>query len=229
LLEVPTRTVIQVLQDAARRYGDAAALHQPSESGYLTLSWKQYLQAVTEIAAGLRVLGIAKGDVVALNSETRLEFYLADIGIMANGSIAAALYPSYPAKDLLRNIEMSGASAAFVETPKMLAAIRSASVRHWILLTGTAEGALTLEELRAQGRAALAGDPQMAARMTAGVAPADPAILYLRRHGRPQNGAGHAPSPRFQPGHGARRAADRSPRFHRGVSPLGPHCAAGGD
>jgi len=176
---VPTRTVIQVLQDAARRYGDAAALHQPSESGYLTLSWKQYLQAVTEIAAGLRVLGIAKGDVVALNSETRLEFYLADIGIMANGSIAAALYPSYPAKDLLRNIEMSGASAAFVETPKMLAAIRSASVRHWILLTGTAEGALTLEELRAQGRAALAGDPQMAARMTAGVAPADPAILYL--------------------------------------------------
>ena len=179
MLEVPTRTVIQVLQDAARLYGDAAALHQPAGSGYLTLSWNQYLQAVNEIAAGLRSLGIAKGDVVALNSETRLEFYLADIGTMANGSIAAALYPSYPPKDLLRNIEGCGACALFVEDPKMLAALRGAPVRHWILLTGKAEGALTLEELRAKGRDALANDPPMAARMNAELAPADPAILYL--------------------------------------------------
>jgi len=167
------------LQDAARLYGDAAALHQPAGSGYLTLSWNQYLQAVNEVAAGLRSLGIAKGEVVALNSETRLEFYLADIGTMANGSIAAALYPSYPPKDLLHNIEMSGACAVFVENPKMLAALRGASVRHWFLLTGTAEGALTLEELRARGRQALANDPQMAGRMNAELAPADPAILYL--------------------------------------------------
>ena len=55
-----------------------------------------------EIAAGLRSLGIVKGDIVALNSETRLEFYLSDLGIMANGSIAAAMYPSYPPKDLIR-------------------------------------------------------------------------------------------------------------------------------
>jgi len=96
LLEVSTRTVLQVLQDAARVHGDAAALHQPAGDGYLTLSWKQYLRAVVEIAAGLRSLGIGKGEVVVLNSETRLEFYLADIGTMANGSIAAALYPSYP-------------------------------------------------------------------------------------------------------------------------------------
>jgi len=176
---VSTRTVIQVLEDAARLYGDAPALRQPAEGGYLTLSWNQYLEAVNEIAAGLRSLGIAKGEVVALNSETRLEFYLADLGIMANGSIAAALYPSYPAKDLLRNIETSGACALFLEDPKMLAALRDAPVRHRILLTGTAEGALTLDELRAQGRAALAHDPQMAARMSAERHPADPAILYL--------------------------------------------------
>jgi long-chain acyl-CoA synthetase len=91
---VPTRTILQVLADAARVHGEAAALRQPAGDGYRTLSWREYLQAVTEIAAGLRSLGIAKGDVVALNSETRLEFYLADLGIMANGSIAAALYLS---------------------------------------------------------------------------------------------------------------------------------------
>jgi len=176
---VSTRNVVQVLQDAARKYGDAAALHQPAGDSYLTLSWKQYLCAVMEIAAGLRSLGIAKGDVVALNSETRLEFYLADIGTMANGSIAAALYPSYPPKDLLRNIEQSGAVAIFIEDPKMLAALRGAPVRHWFLLTGSAEGALTLDELRAQGRQALAADAQLETRMNTELSPADPAILYL--------------------------------------------------
>jgi long-chain acyl-CoA synthetase len=179
LLEVPARSVIHLLQNAARLHGDAAALHQPSGRGYRTLSWNHYLQAVNEIAAGLRSLGVNKGEVVALNSETRLEFYLADLGAMANGSIAAALYPSYPAKDLLHNLEAGGACAVFLEEPKMLAALREAKVRHWILLTGTAEGAITLDELRAKGRAALAGDPQLAARIEEGPAPDDPAILYL--------------------------------------------------
>ena len=103
------RTVYQVLEETARTYGDAPALRQPSGNGYLTYSWKEYRQAVEEIAAGLRTLGIGKGDIVALNSETRLEFYLADLGIMANGSIAAALYPSYPAPDLVRTLAASGA------------------------------------------------------------------------------------------------------------------------
>jgi len=168
-----------VLQDAARVHGDAAALRQPAGDGYFTLSWKQYLTAVTEIAAGLRSLGIVKGDVVALNSETRLEFYLADLGTMANGSIAAALYPSYPPKDLLHHIEQSGAGAMFVEHPDMLAALRSAPVRYWFLLTGTAEGALTLDQLRARGREAMAADPQLESRLNAELAPSDPAILYL--------------------------------------------------
>ena len=174
-----TRTLLQVLYDAARVHGDGPALRQPAGDAYLTLSWNQYLQAVNEIAAGLRSLGIGKGDVVALNSETRLEFYLADLGVMANGSVAAALYPSYPTPDLLRNLENSGACAVFVENPKMLASLRAARVRHWFLLTGQSEGAWTLEKLREEGRRALAADVQLAARMAAELLPADPAVLYL--------------------------------------------------
>ena len=176
------RTVFQVLEEAALLYGDAPALHQPdpqSKSGYLTYSWKQYRQAVEEIAAGLRALGIGKGDVVALNSETRLEFYIADLGIMANGSIAAALYPSYPPKDLVRTLAMAGARAVFVEDPKTLETLRDAPIRHWILLTGRAPGAITLEALREHGRAEVARDPQLPARLRAQVQPSDTAILYL--------------------------------------------------
>ena len=60
---------------------------------------------------------------MALDSETRLEFYLADLGILAAGGIAAALYPNYPPKDLVRTIRTCGAKALFVEDPKTLEAL----------------------------------------------------------------------------------------------------------
>ena len=176
------RTVYQVLQETARAYGDAPALHQPDPKlpgGYLTLSWNQYQRAAEEIAAGLRSLGIGQGDIVALNSETRLQFYLADLGIMANGSIAAAMYPSYPPADLVRTLISINAKAVFVEDEKTLRALGGAPARHWILLTGEAAGAITLEALRAAGRETLAREPELLERLRAEVQPSDYAILYL--------------------------------------------------
>ncbi|MEO8593258.1 MAG: long-chain fatty acid--CoA ligase [Candidatus Solibacter sp.] len=178
--EVTPRTLYQVLEESARVHGDAVALRQPRPDGtYREVSWNQYRQTAEEVAAGLRTLGIGKGDVVALNSETRMEFYLADLGIVTNGSVAAAMYPSYPAQDLVRTIEMSGARAVFVEDPKTLKPLRAAPVRHWILLTGEAEGALTLEGLCRAGREALAADKELLGRIRSGVSPEDTAILYL--------------------------------------------------
>jgi long-chain acyl-CoA synthetase len=178
-----SRTVFRLLEETAERYGDAPALHQPySEDGqrkFRTLSWNQYRAAALEIACGLRALGIGKGDIVALNSETRLEFYLADLGVMAAGAVAAAMYPSYPAKDQVRTIRNCDAKAVFVETPKQLPALAEAGVAHWILLTGEAPGAVTLDELRASGRRAIAADPELPARLAAEVQAADPAVLYL--------------------------------------------------
>jgi long-chain acyl-CoA synthetase len=180
--EVNARTLYQVLEETTATHGAAPALRQPIGSGkkaYLTYTWNEYKQAADEISAGLHAIGIAKGDVVALDSETRLEFYLADLGILANGSIAAALYPSYPAKDLIRTIESVSARAVFVEDPKTFETLRAAAVGHWILLTGEADGALSLAGLRELGRQAIAADPQLLAAMRARVTPADPAILYL--------------------------------------------------
>ena len=179
---VTARTLYEVLEETARRYGTAPALRQPvghGKEGYLTYSWNEYKQAAEEIAAGLHALGIAKGDVVALDSETRLEFYLADLGILANGSIAAALYPSYPPKDLIRTIESVQARAVFVEDAKTFATLRTSAVSHWILLTGETEGALTLAALRELGRKAIADNPELLTALRAQVTPADPAILYL--------------------------------------------------
>ena len=180
-----SRTIYSVLEEAARKHGDLAALHQPLGNGkYQTHSWIEYKQAVQEIACGLRYLGIGKGDIVALQSETRAEFYLADLGIMAAGSIAAALYTSYPLPNQVANLRASDAKAVFVEDPKSLQALietagqPSLPVR-WILLTGEAKDALTLEQLRREGRRALAKDPHAFQKIQAEVRTDDLAILYL--------------------------------------------------
>jgi len=176
-----SRTLYQVLQESAARFGDAPALRQPKPGGddYVTCSWVEYQRIAEEIAAGLRTLGVGKGDIVALSSETRMEFYLADMGILVNGSVAAAMYPSYPPGELTRTLEAAGAKAAFVEDPGMLEALRRAPVRHWILLSGWAEGVPTLEDLREWGREALARDPDLRRRLRTETQPSDPAVLYL--------------------------------------------------
>ncbi len=175
------RTLYRVLEETAHTHGDAPALRQPipGKDEYITYSWNQYQRAAEEIAAGLRALGIVRGDIVALNSETRLEFYLADLGILTNGSIAAAMYPSYPPPDLIRTLETARARAAFVEDPATLKALGAAPVEHWILLTGHAEGALTLDALRQMGREAILNQPGLLAGILAEVQPSDVAILYL--------------------------------------------------
>jgi long-chain acyl-CoA synthetase len=174
-----------VLEEAARTLGDALALHQPAGQGkYQSYSWVDYRVAAEEIACGLRRLGIGKGDVVALHAETRAEFYLADLGILANGSIAAALYTTYPLPEQIGNLRACDAKAVFVEDVKSMQALIAAAGEpglpvRWILLTGEAEGVLTLAQLRAEGRLALAEDPQAFEKINAQVVAEDPAILYL--------------------------------------------------
>src|SRR3984885_1938130 len=164
-------TIPELLRAAAAQYGAKLALRQPSGKEVQTWTWSQYLAAAGEIAGGLRALGLGHGDHVALCSETRAEFYLADQGVLMNGSVAAALYPSYPPEELKRTIENADAKALFVEDAKMFGKLKDAPVNHFILLTGEAEGALSLAALRNMGRDS--GVPACE------VSPADNAILYL--------------------------------------------------
>ena len=160
-------TIPEVLRATAKRYPDKLALRQPGKEGVRTWTWSQYLETAEQIAAGLRALGVGKGDHVAICSETRAEFYLVDLGILTNGSVAAALYPSYPAVELLKTIRLAEAKALFVEDPQMLATLREAPVEHFILMTGEAEGAVSLASLCSHGR------------YVADVQPCDNGILYL--------------------------------------------------
>jgi len=181
------RTVYTVLDEAAAKFGGAPALHQPYSSAgktrYRAYSWVDYRDAAREIACGLRRLGAVRGDIVALDSQTRAEFYLADIGIMAAGCVSAALYTSLPSVDLVQTLKSCDAKVVFAEDPKTMAALCDAGAGalplQWVLLSGGDEDAITLDQLRALGRDALQADPDYFHRISSEVTDADPAILYL--------------------------------------------------
>ena len=179
LQECPTAPCTKSSRKPPASTATLPALRQPGGAGTLTYSWNQYKQAADEIAAGLRALGIGKGDVVALNSETRLEFYLADLGIITNGSIAAAMYPSYPPADLVKTLAASQARARFRggSRRRSVAARRSRRPLDPADRRGRRR-ALARRAAPARPRRDRAR-PAAAARLRSEVQPSDPAILYL--------------------------------------------------
>jgi long-chain acyl-CoA synthetase len=155
-----------VLEATAARFPNAAALQQPLGGGkYRAWTYAQYRDQVREIAVGLREMGVGLGEMVGLASETRAEFYLADLGVMSAGAVAAAVYTSLPPAEQAKALRAVGARLIFVENERTMRSLRAASgcewtgVR-WVLLTGQAlPGAQTLEDLRRAGADRLDQDP----------------------------------------------------------------------
>jgi long-chain acyl-CoA synthetase len=178
------RTVYAVLDEAVEAYGKAIALRQPTGKGqYRTWTWPEYRDAAREIACGLRRFGVRKGENVALYSETHAEFYLADVGTMSSGAVAAALYTSYAPPELVKNLRASDANVVFVENPKAMDLLMDAAAGdplrvRWILLTGEREGVMTLDRLRESGRLALAEDDSAFDKIQSEFTAQDHAILY---------------------------------------------------
>jgi long-chain acyl-CoA synthetase len=121
--------------------------------------------------------GIRKGDVVALDSERAWNFTWPTWASWPTAS--PPLYPTYPPKELVCTIQACDAKAVFAEDPQTLERLKEAPVAQWILLTGEAPGAITLDQLRQRGREAIARDPGLLNALRAEVQPSDNAILYL--------------------------------------------------
>lgn len=187
---MPGRNIFTVLEESAKKFGNLKALYQPTGSkakgGYRSYSWTEWLTISRDIAAGLRTLGLIKGEIACILCETRAEFYLVDIGIIGSGGVAAALYTAYPIPDLARDIQKFGPRFLFVEDLKTLSALSAALTaqgaslpEHVILISGQQSGALSLEDLGRLGRETLGRDPTFFARIQDEIDPHDPAILYL--------------------------------------------------
>ncbi|MFB7274330.1 AMP-dependent synthetase/ligase [Streptomyces sp. NPDC056244] len=68
--------------------------HGPGPDEWRSLSWSEAAERVYAIAAGLIALGVEPEERVALAAATRVEWILADLGVMCAGAATTTVYPS---------------------------------------------------------------------------------------------------------------------------------------
>jgi long-chain acyl-CoA synthetase len=133
-----------------------------------SLSWGQAAERVTAIAAGLIELGVWPEQRVALASSTRIEWILADLGIMCAGAATTTVYPQTNVEESAYILSDSGSRVLIAENAEQLAKARAKrdelpELTHIVVIDGegaeTGEGVLTLAELESRGAARLEKDP----------------------------------------------------------------------
>jgi long-chain acyl-CoA synthetase len=157
------RTLIRLFLDAVAQHRKDAQFLRHGAAGWEAVSAARARDDVTYFAMGLRALGIASGDRVALLSESRYEWAVADLAILALGAVTVPIYPTLTAAQcrvLLANARVSAAVVSdAAQLEKLLAAAADLPslahivpiddapstdprVRSWNLVTG--RGAIAL-------------------------------------------------------------------------------------
>ena len=99
--------------------GDGPFLWAKREGQWRSISWSDAARQVAALAAGLKRIGLQHGDRVALVSENRPEWLLADLGIMAAGCVTVPTYTTNTTRDHAHILGNSGARAVIVSTQKL--------------------------------------------------------------------------------------------------------------
>jgi long-chain acyl-CoA synthetase len=129
------------------------------------LSSQELFERTRDVSLGIGALGVRPGDRVAIISESRPEWIVCDMAILAAGAVTVPIYPTLSAAQARYILQDSAARLAIVST--RLQAEKLQEVRHLlpaieavIVMEPTAAGAsvTTLEEVAQRGHARMTGE-----------------------------------------------------------------------
>ncbi len=107
----------------AYRYPVPAASGEGPDD-WKTITWAQAAERVLATAAGLIALGVNPEERVALASSTRVEWVLADLGVLCSGAATTTVYPSTNAEETAYILADSGSRVLIAEDAGQLAKAR---------------------------------------------------------------------------------------------------------
>ena len=127
----------------ADQKGGAPFLGHKAGGKWVTQSWRSAAEHVVLLAEAMRAMGLEDGDRVALVSENRPEWCIADLAIMAAGCITVPTYTTNTRRDHAHILDNSGARAVFVSNEKLLVPLVGA-----ITQTGLVEHVIGIDTLK---------------------------------------------------------------------------------
>ena len=110
----------QQLQHWARTKPDGVALRQKEHGVWKPVTWAQYEQRSRWFGLGLLQLGLQPGQKLAVLSENREEWVLAQLGTSMVGGITAGVYPTSPAHEVEYLLALSEAPVILCEDQEQL-------------------------------------------------------------------------------------------------------------
>ena len=155
-----TATLPGFCLEAIARHNKPDAVSEKRGDEWVSISATEFVERVRRIALGLNDLGIKAGDRIALISENRPEWSIADLAILSAGAVTVPLYTTQAVDQIEFILTDSGARALMISGGKVLKHARKGfeglrQLEHVIVfdtksVTGV-DCARTLESIEARG------------------------------------------------------------------------------
>jgi long-chain acyl-CoA synthetase len=151
-----SQTIADLLPRAAEMYGQKTAIRFKEGERWLSRSYSEVAEIVRPLAFGLVTLGIEKGDRVSILGNTRPEWTYFDFAALSIGATVVPIYQTNSPEECRYVLENSDSKVVVVEDAEQLEKVRHVrdqlpQLEHVVLMTGTAEDAIAMDELAARG------------------------------------------------------------------------------
>src|SRR5712692_2272684 len=167
--QTPT-TLNELFNSAVDRYRESEFLRFKREGKWNQLTYGEVARRVRELALGLYVLGIRSGDRVAIWSENRPEWNLADLAALAIGGVDVPIYATQARSQVEYILADSASRAIFVSSAFLKGALeiksRLPELEFIVSLDSTdARPVVEIEVLVDKGRALYGEEPALYERL----------------------------------------------------------------
>ncbi|MBN1534472.1 MAG: long-chain fatty acid--CoA ligase [Spirochaetes bacterium] len=170
-----------VFQNQAVRLGEKACVSYKMDGKYGDISWNEMNDMIRSLGSYLIDLGVKKGDAVALFSQNRYEWWVADQAILSIGAVNVPIYATNSAEEARYVLDHSGSVLCFTGTKEHYEKVTSVRgglpCLNGIVSFDAVDGALTLRDACQKGEES--GNREEFDRRLSGIREEDPAtIIY---------------------------------------------------
>ncbi len=116
LATMPYASIPAMIRQGATEFVDRLAVTHKKDGAWQSLTYGQFYQRVLMAARGLRKLGVRPGDKVAILSENRVGWVIADLGIQAARAITVPIYATNTPDQVAYVLAHSGATVVFLSS-----------------------------------------------------------------------------------------------------------------
>ena len=103
------------IKQTSARFPEKVAMRYKEFGVWQETSYEEFWRKSNYLSMALKFFGIEKGNSVAIHSENRPEWFIADIGIQSIGAVSVGLYPTNPASEVEYLLSHSESKILFAE------------------------------------------------------------------------------------------------------------------